>query len=168
MADHGGALRVARPVVAGLVFARREGAAVRLRAGQRVVLVGGVAAAVDDVTLLGQGGLLRQIVVAVQFVDIFGDDDALGVLPRPVPDAVADAVARIDRGPAVSRLRAEIGMPGLVTDHRALCEPLADLVRPGQTAEIRTFAGPGARNKKTHVGLLFAPSAARSHQRRDG
>jgi hypothetical protein len=142
--------------VAGLVVAGRKGAAVGLGAGQRVVLVGGIAAAVDDVALLGQGALLRQIVVAVQFVDIFGDDDALGVLPRAVPDAVA----RIDRGLAVRGLRAEIGMPGVTAGPRALREPLTDLVGPGQTAEIGTFAGPGAGDKKGHVGLLRPRAAA--------
>src|SRR5207237_50623 len=68
MADDRGALRTARPVLAGLVVARREGLAVRRRAGQRVVLVRRIAAAVDDVAFLGQRGLLGQVVGAVQLV----------------------------------------------------------------------------------------------------
>src|SRR5207249_3911831 len=88
MADDCGALGAAGPVAAGLVVAWREGLAVRRRAGQRVVLVGGIAAAVDDVALLGQRGLLGQIVGAVQLVQILGDDDALGVLPGAAADAV--------------------------------------------------------------------------------
>src|SRR5437763_1259688 len=39
MADHRGALRAAGPVAAGFVLARREGAAVNLRASQNVVSV---------------------------------------------------------------------------------------------------------------------------------
>src|SRR5437588_7987319 len=109
MADDRGALGAAGPVVAGLVVARREGAAIRRRAGQRVMLVRGVAAAVDDVAFLGQRGLLREIVGAVQLVEILGDDNPLGVLPRPL----ADAVAGVDRRLAVGRLGAEIGVPGM-------------------------------------------------------
>src|SRR5437763_3243009 len=107
VADDRGALGAARPVLAGLVLARRKGAAVRHRAGQRVMPVRGVAAAVDDVALLGQVGLLCQIVLTVQLVDILRDDDALGVLPR----TLADPVAGVDGGFAVRRLGTEIGVP---------------------------------------------------------
>src|SRR6516162_6306228 len=110
MPYHRRALAAARPVVAGFVVAGRESSAVRLRAGQRVVLIGRIATAVDDITLLGKRGLFGQIVLTVQVIDVLGDDDALAILPRPP----ADAIARIDRRLPVRRLRAEIGPPGMV------------------------------------------------------
>ena len=85
-----------------------ERRAVRLRAGEDVVPVRRVAAAVDHLALLGQRGLLADLVVgAVQIVDVLRDHLALGVLPR----AVADAVAGVDGCPGA--LRAQIGAPGL-------------------------------------------------------
>src|SRR5215831_12498680 len=117
MPDHRRALRAARPVVTGLVVAGRKGTAVRLRAGQRVVLVGRVATAVDDIALLGQGGLFGQIVLTMQLIDVLGDDDALAILPRPP----ADAVPRIDRRLPVRRLGAEISPPGMAAGSSGLC-----------------------------------------------
>src|SRR5436309_10112005 len=88
MADDRGALGAARPVLAGLVLTRRKSAAVRHRAGQRVMLVGRVAATIDDIALLRQRGFFLQVVLAVQLVNILGDGDALGVLPRALADAI--------------------------------------------------------------------------------
>ena len=70
--------------------------------------IGFVAAAVDHLTLLVECGLLREIIVPMQLVDILGDDDPLGVLPRPIPDAIAC----IDRLGAAHSLCTEIGAPG--------------------------------------------------------
>jgi hypothetical protein len=65
------------------------------------MLIGRVAAAFDRVALFGERGLLGEVVgLAVQFVDVLGDNDALGVLPR----AIADTVARIDRWLAIGGL----------------------------------------------------------------
>src|ERR1041384_842061 len=150
MAEHSSALRAARPVLAGLVLARRKGAAVRHRAGQRVVLVGRIAAAIDDVALLGQRGLLCQIVLAMQFVDILGDNDALGILPR----TLADAVARIDCGFAVGGLGAEIGMPGSAARAGRLRQLLTVLIGAVEPAEIGTLADWRARHTEAHVGCL--------------
>ncbi len=50
---------------------------------------------------LGQRIVDRELGVLVQFLEIGGDLDALGVLPR----ALADAVARIDRASALRRDR---------------------------------------------------------------
>ena len=86
-----------------------------------------------------------------------GDHDAFGVLPWPTPDAVA----RINRGLAVGSLGAEVGMPCMISRARTLREPLTELVRTGQSAEIRTFAGAGAGYEKAHVGLLRPTGAAR-------
>ena len=69
------------PVAAGAVVAARERRAVGLRTGEDVVLVGGVAAPVDQLSLLGQRGLLGQVVGAVQLRRIARDDDAFRVLP---------------------------------------------------------------------------------------
>src|SRR6516225_5573764 len=124
--------------MAGLVVTRRERAAVRLRAGQRVVLIGSVAAAVDHIAFLGQCRLLGQVVVAVQFVDIFGDDHPLGVLPRTMPDAVA----RVDRRLTVGRLRAEVGMPGMAAGPYRLRQLLADAVGAREPGEVGALAGP--------------------------
>src|SRR6266851_6958862 len=68
VADDSGTLGAARPVVAGPVFTLRKCLAVRLRAGQRIVSVGSVAAAVDDIALFGEIRLLRQVVGAVELV----------------------------------------------------------------------------------------------------
>ena len=101
MAEHGGPLRAARVVLAGHVLVGRKGVAVRLRAGEDVVAVRLVAAAVDDLAFLRQIVFLVELVVgAVQIGDAGGDDHALGVHPR----TLADAVARVHRaGPCVDR-----------------------------------------------------------------
>src|SRR5215831_3292317 len=102
VADDRGTLGAARPVVAGLILTRRKRFAVGLRAGQRIVLVGGVPTAVDEIALFGEGRLLGQVVGAVQLVEVFGDGYPLAVLPGPA----ADAVARVDRRLAVGGLGA--------------------------------------------------------------
>src|SRR5215472_2334922 len=156
MPDHRRALRAARPVAAGFVVARRKSSAIRLRAGQRVVLVGGIATAVDDITLLGKRGLFGQIVLTMQVIDVLGDDDALVILPGPP----ADAIARIDRRMPVCRLRAEIGVPGMVARSSCLRQLLAEPVRTRQSAEIRSFARSGTGDEEAHVGLLCVRAAA--------
>src|SRR5579871_6632421 len=69
--DHRGALRRARPVLAGAVVATRKSRTVALRPRQRVVAVGRVAAAIDDLALFAQCRLLGEIVRrAMQVCDI--------------------------------------------------------------------------------------------------
>src|SRR5262245_54602437 len=111
MPDHRGALSALGPVAARTIVAGRERGTVGLRAGQDVVHVGRVAAAVDGLALLGQRGLLVDLVLAVELGHVLGDDDALGVLPR----AAADPVARVDRARA---LRAQVRAPGLAARAR--------------------------------------------------
>src|SRR5688572_14188532 len=107
MAHHRGAGGAAAPVAAGAVVAGRERRAVGLRAGENVVAVRRVAAAVDRRTLLAQRVLLAELVVrAVQVGDAGGDHRALGVLPG----TLADAVLGVDR---VGALGAQIGAPSL-------------------------------------------------------
>ena len=55
---------------------------------------GRVAAAVDDRAVLVERGLLGEVVVAVELLEVARDHHALRVLPG----TVADAVARVDRG----------------------------------------------------------------------
>src|SRR5438132_1709909 len=114
------------------------------------------AGTVDDVALLGQGGLLREVVGAVQLVEILGDDDALGVLPR----AAADAVAGVRRRLAVGCLDAEIGVPAAAAGTGRLRQLLALPVSAGQAAEIGALAGPDPGHEKAHAGLLRRRLAA--------
>src|SRR5258708_32466376 len=77
MSEHRRALRAARPILAGAVLAGRESGAVGLRSRQYVMAVRVIADAVVDFALLGQPGLLGEIVVAMQLGDILRDHDAL-------------------------------------------------------------------------------------------
>src|SRR5437667_9429942 len=98
MADHGGALRAARPVLAGAIVAGRERGAVGLRSRQHVVAVRRVAAAVDDVALFAQCSLLAEIVAgAMKIGNVFRNHGALGVLPG----SLAATVLRLPGGLAV-------------------------------------------------------------------
>src|SRR5205085_1110822 len=89
MAYHRDALSALGPVPAGTVFACRKRRSIWLRAGENVVRIRRVAAAVDDIAFLGKRGLLAEIVVAVQLRHILGDDYPLGVRPWPASDAIA-------------------------------------------------------------------------------
>src|SRR5689334_8538044 len=96
MAHHGGAGGAARPVLAGAVLAGREGGAVGLRAGEDVVGVGLIATAVHGLALLGQGGLLGELVPgAVEVGHAGGHHLTLGVLPWSVSDTVLGVDGRL-------------------------------------------------------------------------
>jgi hypothetical protein len=75
-----------------------------------------------------------------------------------------DAVARIDRGLTVGRLRAEIGAPGAASGADGLRQLLAEPIRTLQAAEVGAFAGADAGHKKTHIGLLRRDAPARPEQ----
>src|SRR5215218_9721968 len=90
---------------------------------------------------------VQLVIGAVQIVDAGRDHGPLEVLPR----AVADAAARIDRGLAVSGLRAEIGPPGLAARAVARGERLAVLVGTLDAAEVGALSGPRASDKERHV-----------------
>src|SRR5260370_21204444 len=80
MPDHGSALRRTRPVLAGAVVARCERGTVGLRSRQYVVTVRRIAAAVDDLALLGERGLLGEVVAAgVPLAGVLGHHDAPGI-----------------------------------------------------------------------------------------
>src|SRR5215471_3368536 len=87
VADHRGALGAARPVAAGSVLAGRKRPPVHLRAGQDVVGVGGVAHTGNHGAPLGQRHRHAEFVaVAVEIVDVLGDNLAFEILPRAVSD----------------------------------------------------------------------------------
>src|SRR5215204_6168284 len=137
MADHGGALGAARPVLAGHVGVACDCPTVGRGPGQNVVHVRRVAAAVDGLALLAQRGLLVDLVSgAVKVVDVLRDRLALGVHPRPAPDAIARVDGRLPAG----GLGAEIGVPGAAARARGLRQRLAVLVGPGQAAEIGSLS----------------------------
>src|SRR4029453_15456958 len=116
VADDGGA--ALGPVAAGHVLvAHGEGAAVRLRAGEDVVHVGRVAAAVYRLAFLGERRLLRHVVLGtVQVVHALGDDGSLGV----APGTGADAVAGIDGRCIAHGADAQVGAPGAAAGTRRL------------------------------------------------
>src|SRR5580692_8454766 len=140
MTEHRRALPRTQPVAAGAVGARRKGGAVGLRSSEDVVAVRVVAAPVVDVALLRERGPLGQLVArAVEIGDVLGDHDALGILPRPL----ADAIARVRGARALGLLGREIGAPCLFTGACGLRELLAMAVGPSEPAEIAALAGAG-------------------------
>jgi hypothetical protein len=105
--EHGRAPGARSPILTGHVLVRWECLTVRLRAGQYVVRVGRVAAAVDHRAFLGQSRLLSEHVCAMQFVEVARDECPLGIVPGPMADAVAGVDGRRPGG----GLRAQIGVP---------------------------------------------------------
>ena len=145
--QHGGALRAARPVVAGPIFAGREGAAIGLRPGERVVTIGGVAAVRDHGAPFRQRALhVELIIIAMKVIDILRDDFALKILPRPS----AYMIPGINSWLSVSRLGAQIGSPCLAPSTRSLRQLLTIPVRPLDAAEIGTLAWTKASDEKRH------------------
>src|SRR6185436_5366717 len=151
MADHRGALRAARPILAGAVFAGRKRGAVRLRSRQHIVAVRRVAGTADYLALFGERGLLGEVVAgAVEIGDVLGDHRAFRILPRPL----ADAIARIDGRLTVGGLRREVGAPGLAARSGRLRQCLAVIVGAGESAEIATIADAVAGQEETGIGRL--------------
>ena len=113
----------------------------------------------DDFTLLGERGLLVQVVVAaVQIGHVFRNDNAFGVLPR----TGADPVLRVDR---LRSLRAEIGVPCPIAGTGRRGERLAVLVGAFETAEVGALARADAGDEKTHAGRLRCGFGAEDRQR---
>ena len=156
VADHRGPIAAARPVLARLVLGCPEGRAVGLRPREDVVLVRLIAAPIDRLAFLGERRLLVQLVAgAVEVVHAPRDHLALGVLPRPAPDAIACVDARL----AAGALRREIGMPRVLAGAGRLSERLAMLVGAGDAAEVRALAGADAGDEERHVVLRLPTSA---------
>src|SRR5262249_23658712 len=88
VADHGRALGAAWPVGAGSVLAGWKRPPVHLRAGKNVVRIGRVADARNHGPSLGQRHRHAEfVVVAMEIVDVLGDDLAFEILPGAAPDA---------------------------------------------------------------------------------
>src|SRR4029453_9365076 len=151
MAQHRGAFVAACPITACHIFAAWKCPTVRLRAGEYVMHVRFITAGVDLITFFAQRGFFVEIiVVAVEIVDVFGDDDAFGILPR----TFANAITGVDGRLAVGRAGTEIGPPGVVTRSNRLRERLAVFIGARQTTEVRSFSPSGAGNEESYVGFL--------------
>jgi len=152
MAEHSGADRAARPVMAGPVFTSRERTSVGLGAGENVMHVRFVAAGVDGLALLAKRSFFADlIVVAVQIVDIFRDGHAFGVLSR----AFADAIAGVDGGITVGGARAQVRTPGAIAGADGLGKRLAMFIGPRETAKVGTLSGTDAGDEKSHAGVFL-------------
>src|SRR5579885_81879 len=161
VAEHDGALGGARVIFASAVLAQRESGAVRLRAGQNVVPVRLVAAAVDYLTFFREVVLLVELVIgAVQVGDACGDNDTFGVHPR----TLADAVARIH---GVRTLRGQVGVPRLTARADRGGKFLAMAIGAGKSAEIAAFTRSVAGHKEAHVRLLRSRRRAQRQARRE-
>src|SRR5262245_55418901 len=157
VADHGRAFAALRPVAAGHVLLAGNGAAVGRGAGEDIVPVRAVAAAVDRLALLVEPGLLVDLAVGMQVVHAGRDLLALRVLPR----ALADAVAGVDL------FVAEIGRPLALPGARRLGQVLAVPVGALQAAEVGALARPGAGNEEGHVLLLRMDEGREKRERQD-
>ncbi|MCY1437422.1 hypothetical protein D9M71_535830 [compost metagenome] len=164
VADLGDTFATVGPVAARVVGAIGECRAVGLRAGQHVVHVGLVAAALDLLPVLIQSGLLVQVVLAVQLREILGDDHALGVLPRPV----ADAITGVHRGGSAGSTGAQIGTPGVLARTAGSAQFLAELVGAGQAAKVGALARAMAGDEEGHIGLAGETAGQRQQGRRYG
>jgi len=148
--QHGGAGGARSPILTGHVLVRWECLTVRLRAGQYVVHVGRVAAAIDHRALLGQSRLLSEHVCAMQFVEVARDECPLGIVPGPM----ADAVAGVDgRRPG---LRAQIGVPGARARSDRGGERLAARVGAREAAQVAALARAGAGDEEARSRALTA------------
>src|SRR6516225_6343012 len=147
VAKHRRAFRTARPILAGHVLVGRKSGAIRMRAGKNVVAIGLVADAIIYLTLLGERGLLGELIGAVQLRDVLGDNHAFGVHPR----TFADAIARIC---CTGALRGQVSMPGLASRADRRGKFLAMPVGAGQSAKIGALAHADAGYKESHIRLL--------------
>src|SRR5688572_16300454 len=139
--DHRRTFAAVRPVAAGGVAVDRKGAPVGLRAGEDVVPVRTVAASVHRLAFLVEAGLLADLAVGVQVLDIFGDLLALRVLPRAEADPVARMLGHLAGG-------AEVGAPHAPARAGGLGERLAVGVGAFQAAQVRTLAQAGAGDEE--------------------
>src|SRR5262245_66666222 len=96
MADRRRALGAAGPVPAGPVLAGGESFAVRLRAGQDIVIVRRVADAGDHGAALGLRRWHAELVaVAVKIVDVLRDDLSFEILPGAASDTIRSEERRV-------------------------------------------------------------------------
>jgi hypothetical protein len=136
------------PIAARRVAARRGIHALRVGAGQHVVGIHWVDAAGHDLPFLGQSGLFIETGVGrVEVINVFGDDDASNVLPRPLPNSVTCVYP----GVATRRRRAEIGALILFGIAYGGGERRAMRVRTIEAAKVSAFARADAGEEERHI-----------------
>src|SRR2546427_13035030 len=122
MAELRGAGPAIGPVPAGMVSAVGISPAIRLRAGEHIVLIGRVAGPLNRVAFFGERrGLIDVIAetgnlhrVSMQIRQALRDAGALGA----IPGSLANAIAGVDGRLAAGCAGAEIGVPGSVAGSR--------------------------------------------------
>jgi len=129
--------------------ARREMRAVRTRAVRMSCLLGFSVRPLTRLPSRRARSPCQVVGGRMKFIDIARDDNALGVLPR----ALADAITRIHCTRLVPhrRLRAQIGAPLAVARTGRLGERLAVCIGAGKAAEITALAQPNAGHEERHV-----------------
>src|SRR5215204_3858235 len=158
MTNHRGTGGALGPVAAGAILSRSKGGAVGLRAGQDVVPVRRVAAAVDHLALFAERRVLAEIIRRTMKVgDVFRDHRALGVLPR----TASDAVLRIHR---IRTLCGEVRLPSFAARTGSLRQSLALTVGAFEPAQIAAFAGAVAGDEEGHRVLLCLHRSAHSER----
>src|SRR5690606_21577101 len=106
---HRASLAGRSPVVAGGFRAPRKGS-VRRRSGEDIVPIGRIPASVHRLTPFVDAVLLpRMARLRVELRQVARDQNAVRVVPGPLPDAIAC----VDRWLPVARVRAQIGAPCL-------------------------------------------------------
>src|SRR5215510_12037828 len=99
-------------------------------------------------TFLGKRVFFSQfVVVAVQIVDILGNDDALGVLPW----TLTNSVARIDCRLICGRARTQVGAPGFVAGSDSSRKPLANCISSGESPQVGAITRAAACDKEAHI-----------------
>src|SRR5215467_4958333 len=164
VSEHGDTRATAGPVSTGEVHVSRKGMTVLVRTGQDVVHKGCVTGDFNGLTLLIKCCLLSDlVVVAVKVGDTGGDYHALGVLPG----SIADAVTRVNRVRAATRIRAQIGPPRLITRAYRLRQRLTMRICTGQSTKVTTLARTSACHKEGHVSLLRLGTRAQAQKHYD-
>ncbi len=157
MSDMRGAVAVAGPVTAGMVFVIVECGAVDSRASENVVTIRIFTRAPDLIAAFIQCRFPVDIRgIAVQFVDVPGDQHACGV----VPGTIADSIARI------RALDAQVGAPGSRAGADRAAEELTMRIGAFQAAEIRAVARSVTGYKEAHRIVLCGADAETGDQRR--
>src|SRR5688572_28978158 len=151
MPDHGGTVAPGLgPVAAGHVGLRGERRAVKTRAGEDVVLVRLVAAAVHFRAFLVERGFLVDVVVrGVEVGDVARDPVTL----RVVPGTGAYPIASVDHVSVARRLAlgAQVGAPRAAARAHVRSERLAVPVGALDAAQIRALARAYAGDEERHA-----------------
>lgn len=150
MADHGASFAIIGPVAAGRIGRR----AVGVGPGQDIVTVRAVAPAIHRVTIFRQPGFLADRVgVAVQRIEVFGDQLTIDVVPWSVADPIA----------GVGIARAEISAPSLTAGASCVGQLLTMGIGTFEASQIGAVSRPLARDE-AHLGILSDNRAADREQ----